>query len=278
MKLSECYRLLNASPEMEWHEVKKSYHSLAKRFHPDILPEGPNRGDRFRKINQAYKILEALYRRGSHNNANDPVTASQTPEPPSQGEAVPTAKPCEAAEARPLRPDSQPAAQPGWIGRALTRLRDAAFRFERKYLLLDVKHRVTLSPRLAATGCSVRIRKGRERFQVRIPRGPWNRLFLRVPGKGNFSVLSFKRGDLLLEILVADNGEVATRDSRFFYSITVPRRYVRWGKTLTLQSARGPIRFTLPKTAEDGQEFAIETVPDSAEDPPAEHIVRVQLV
>ena len=273
MKLSECYKLLNASPEMEWKEVKKSYHSLAKKYHPDIQREG--HGDRFRKINQAFKILEALYKTGSRNNAGKTVRNNKAPQTPPAANRTPPSP--VHAKARPIpRENKKPSQRPGWFLTILKRIRKAAFAFERKYLLLDVTQRIHLTPRLAATGCSVRIRKGRERFQVRIPRGPWNRLFLRVPGKGNLSVLSLLRGDLLLEILVEGGGEIATRDSRFFYTITVPRRDVRWGRPLTLHSVRGPIQFTLPKTAEDGQEFAIETQAESDDEP--RHIVRVQLV
>ena len=257
MKLSECYRLLNASPNMEWNEIKKSYHSLAKRFHPDLQPQDSASSFRFRRITQAFEVLENLNRSRPHpvHEETAPQDAPASSSPPSRKEPI---------AATPLfqknREKKAPAKRSPGI---LRRLRMWLFNFERKYLLLDLKQKITISPRLAAMGCSIRVRKGSERFQVRIPRGPWNRLFLRIPGKGNFSLLAFLRGDLLLEILVEQGKEVAVRESEFFYKIRVPKHEVRWGKVFTLNSVHGPIRFTLPKTAGNGEQFVVEAPRDT---------------
>ena len=58
MRLSECYRLLRVSPGIGWREIKKSYHDLAKKLHPDANPGDPENELRFKEISQAYKILE----------------------------------------------------------------------------------------------------------------------------------------------------------------------------------------------------------------------------
>ncbi len=38
MKLPGCYRILHVSPGVKWEETKKSYRTLALKFHPDHHP------------------------------------------------------------------------------------------------------------------------------------------------------------------------------------------------------------------------------------------------
>ena len=38
MQIAECFKILNVSPGDEWLRVRKSYHSLARKLHPDINP------------------------------------------------------------------------------------------------------------------------------------------------------------------------------------------------------------------------------------------------
>ncbi len=65
MQIAERYKIFNVSPGEEWLRVRKSYHSLARQFHPDINPEKADTqsGDiRLKEINQAFEKLETYYR------------------------------------------------------------------------------------------------------------------------------------------------------------------------------------------------------------------------
>ena len=59
--LPECYRILNVSPSVNWTEVKKSYRSLALKFHPDHHPGIKGYENRFKEISSAFKTLEVHY-------------------------------------------------------------------------------------------------------------------------------------------------------------------------------------------------------------------------
>jgi len=61
------YRVLGVSPEASDDEVRKAYHSRARRLHPDVVGE---RGlDEMRVLNQAWAILKDPQKRAAHDTA-----------------------------------------------------------------------------------------------------------------------------------------------------------------------------------------------------------------
>lgn len=50
------YKILGISPGASQEEIKKAYRTLARKYHPDVNRE-PSAEERFRKINEAYRIL-----------------------------------------------------------------------------------------------------------------------------------------------------------------------------------------------------------------------------
>jgi tetratricopeptide (TPR) repeat protein len=58
MHLYDCYRLLgiprNASPE----DVKAAYRRLARKYHPDMNQNDPQSVEKFRQIQEAYRLLK----------------------------------------------------------------------------------------------------------------------------------------------------------------------------------------------------------------------------
>ena len=61
ISLPECYKVLNLSPGVNWAEVKKSYHALALKFHPDHNPNIEEYENKFKEISRAYKTLQSHY-------------------------------------------------------------------------------------------------------------------------------------------------------------------------------------------------------------------------
>ena len=84
------------------------------------------------------------------------------------------------------------------------RLQENLTKYERKIFFLDIRKNIRVNPHTAANGGIVRMRKGHETFQVKIPPGSWNRMSLCIPEKGESSLFGKKRGDLLLNIEVVD--------------------------------------------------------------------------
>lgn len=57
MKLKEAYATLGLSETATPEEAKKKYRDLTKQYHPDISKE-PDAEEKFKKINQAYQIVQ----------------------------------------------------------------------------------------------------------------------------------------------------------------------------------------------------------------------------
>jgi hypothetical protein len=57
MSLNKYYKILGVKSNASQDEIKKAYHKLAYKYHPDVSNE-PNSEQKFQQINEAYKVLK----------------------------------------------------------------------------------------------------------------------------------------------------------------------------------------------------------------------------
>jgi len=281
MTITECYATLNVSSESQWAEVKSSYHFLAKKYHPDRHPGKPGMTSRFQKISAAFKTLEV-------RNKSDLKKMAQWKEINKQrsrftnlhGAAEPNHPQVAAPLGKPPTPlhtaDKNYPAENG--ERGTKGIGATLFEWEKKIFLLDIRKNIFLKKRLPSRANIVRVKKGEESFQVRIPPGPWTSMFLRVPEKGNRSMFSKKRGDLLLNIHVPNGESLQPAPAVYYYKVHIPEKDIGSDKVWTLKSATGPIQFTLPKTAKNGQKLILKANRNSTGPSCASHIITLDLV
>lgn len=78
MKYKNYYEILEVSQAASYSEIKRSYYSLCKRYHPDINPKTANL---FKQINEAYDILMNPVARKEYdeslNKETEETTSSQ---------------------------------------------------------------------------------------------------------------------------------------------------------------------------------------------------------
>ncbi|MDA8561186.1 DnaJ domain-containing protein [Nitrospinae bacterium] len=240
MQIAECFKILNVSPGDEWLRVRKSYHSIARQIHPDI---NSVRGDiqlgdaRLKEINQAFEKLEKHYK--TH-----------------------------------IVPDNRRIVDRGntKLGSVLKTLRDSPFvqsayrssldfleELDNKAFQLDIQKDIKISGSVLQKGGSLNLKSGKESFAVKIPSGDWNQMSLRVAGKGERSLFSQRRGDLLLNLRVPIAEIAITDSSRFSYEMKIPPEKITGRRTMTLNSSEGPIKFILPRNTRDGQSFTLRS-------------------
>jgi curved DNA-binding protein CbpA len=58
MHLSECYRLLGIPRNATLDDIKVAYRRLARKYHPDVNQDDPAASDKFRQVQEAYKMLK----------------------------------------------------------------------------------------------------------------------------------------------------------------------------------------------------------------------------
>ena len=280
MRLSECYRLLWVSPGIGWREIKKSYHDLAKKFHPDANPGDPENELRFKEISQAYKILELHFQSLNSQKKPDlePTSDSFRRVMEDEFETPQEPQPEKKFSLNPLNPLIVTLSKNPKIRELAFRVREVLTECEKKIFLLDIDKDIQIDSETASKGGMVRVRRGKENFQVQIPSGTWKRMSLRIPDKGESSLFGKRRGDLILNIHVLPGNEVCEGDTNFFYDLQISRGNIEKGRVQSLETVQGNIKFVLPKPTRHGQSFVLKARTSSDAVLRTNHVVTVQLI
>jgi DnaJ-class molecular chaperone len=240
MQIAECFKILNVSPGDEWLRVRKSYHSLARQLHPDI---NSIRGDtqlddaRLKEINQAFEKLETHYKSHSLPDKRRTVDRGNT----KLGSLFKTLR-------------DNPVLQSAYRSSL-----DLMEELDNKVFQLDIQKDIKISGSVLQKGGSLNLKSGKEIIAVKIPSGDWNQMSLRVTGKGERSLFSQRRGDLLLNLSVPIAKAAITDSSRYSYEMKIPPEKISGRRTMTLNSSEGPIKFILPRNTRDGQSFILRS-------------------
>lgn len=73
------YEILGVEPQATAKQIKDAYRNLARKYHPDLNPESSEAVEKFRKINQAYKVLCDQEQRSHYDYMNfAPVNSSNS--------------------------------------------------------------------------------------------------------------------------------------------------------------------------------------------------------
>lgn len=67
MSYPEYYNILKVSPEASPEEIKKAYHKLAKKLHPDLNKNDKQSEEQLKKVNEAYEVLKDLAKRAEYD-------------------------------------------------------------------------------------------------------------------------------------------------------------------------------------------------------------------
>jgi DnaJ-class molecular chaperone len=260
MQIVECFKILNVVPGEDWRKVRQSYYSLAKQFHPDINSQRKTADshlgeNRLKEINQAFEKLE------SHYKASDNVLPEQL--------EIFKQKPNKLRNLF-YRLKNKPAVQ-HVVNSGLNFLVD----LDSKVFQLDIQKNVRISESTLQKGASLHLKSGKEHFDVKVPSGDWNQMSLRIPGKGESSIFSKRRGDLVLNLHGPTQKIAGTGKSRFSYEMKIPHNQIADGRVMTLNSSEGPIKFILPRNTRDSQKFTLYSAREGASE--TLHILTVRL-
>jgi curved DNA-binding protein CbpA len=258
MNILDCYKILNVSKGSNWDQVKRSYYTLAKKYHPDLNFGDPFFESRFKKISQAYRVLDLHYKKQETikniwEKSRRPKSSNRKAYPSVESIVTPPKRPKSAKEEAIRAKESDPK----WK----KRIKEILFKYENKWAPLTVRQGVTVDSSLAVKGGIIRIKTAYDNFQVKIPAGIEHQTQLRIPGKGEKSFFNDKRGDLFLNVRVIPAGRAAPGNTNMFYEKKVSRKDVNLNRVFTLNTFQGPIKFFIPKKTRDGESFVLKAKP-----------------
>jgi hypothetical protein len=145
-----------------------------------------------------------------------------------------------------------------------------------KVFQLDIHKNIQLSESTLQKGASLHLKSGKEHFDIKVPPGGWNQMTLRIPRKGENSIFSKRRGDLVLNLRAPNQKIAGTGKSQFFYETKILRDQIADGRVRTLNSSEGPIKFILPQNTHDDQKFTLRSGSDTESE--TLHILTVRLI
>ena len=215
MQLTECFRILQVEPGAPWQVIKKSYYSLAKSLHPDINPQSPNAESQFKEINQAFQVLRSHFSR-----------------PDEKSLVKVRIKTWSFYLQRIIRNHKLQK----WKGDCAIYLRQLEIRI----FQLNVYKKIHVSTSTAQSGANIYLKSGREKLEIKVPSGNWNQMSLSIPGKGEPSLFTNRRGDLILNLQTPKMETINGVGSRFSYEMALDKSRV--GRVMILNSSEGPIK------------------------------------
>jgi molecular chaperone DnaJ len=69
---SDYYEILGVARDATPEQIKKAYRQLAMKLHPDVATE-PDAGDRFKRVAEAYEVLQDPKKRDLYDRGGDPL-------------------------------------------------------------------------------------------------------------------------------------------------------------------------------------------------------------
>ena len=261
--IQECYRILKVEQGAEWVDVKKSFHRLAKEYHPDRNAGNRASEEKFKEISRAYQTLERWIQshQFSYRVFSHAVSTKDHVAPFDEW----------------IKPfDFLPAGIHKYLNRWTQQVWRRLQRYEEKWLELDVEKVIHIDLATASKGGVIKVKNTAGSFHVEVPQDTLNEIILRVPGKGEKGLFNRVPGDLLLKIRVDTGRQKKAGVSEYFYQVKViPGRSP---KVRTLNTDEGPIKYLLPKKVNAGQSFVLKSKPHPNTGKVTHHILVVDLI
>lgn len=233
------YETLNISENATAAEIKKSYRTLAKKYHPDMNKD-PQAEEKFKEINAAYEVLSDEKKKSQYDRHGDSMFGGQNFHDFAQEQGSGT-------DINDIL--RQMFGQQGGGG----------FRQQGGFGQVDLDMSATLSIdfNTSILGGLKNVSIDGESFDIKIPEGIKNGQKIRAKSKGK-KAQGYERGDLIITLTVQDSDEYERDEDDLVKSFDIPLKTALFGGKITIPTLTKDITLKVPQNTKQNQKFRVK--------------------
>lgn len=259
MAKRDFYDVLGVNRSADEKEIKKAFHRLAKKYHPDVNKNDPNAEARFKEVNEAYEVLSDAEKRKLYNQFGHDY--DKIPQGGPAGGGFGGAgfggfgfgrQGGQAAEVDPSAFEDLMKSFFGGMGGAEGGRRRSTRRPTQGQ---DIEHPITITLREAFEGTTRFITKGDRRVKADIPPGVGEGTRVRLRGEGEVGAQS--NGDLYLVISIEPDPTFTRDGNDLTTEVKIDMFTALLGGQVTIPLVVGSVKMTIPPNTSSGRKFRI---------------------
>ena len=250
MIFRDYYKILGLDTnKVSIDEIKIAFREQAKKYHPDVNRQNKNADERFKDINEAYKILSVpaskrKYDRQWNARIGKKKKIQQKKADRNNNRNIVTEfKEMFFGQKEKIRTDNVykkiPIKGENIETEINVKLEDAYYGLEKKISLRTVKGKMAT-------------------FNVKIPSGIRNGEKIRLIGQGKKGKNNGKNGDLFIKINILNNKKFKLDGCDLITDLYISPWEAALGKKVTVDSLEEPVSFSIPAGIQSGENLKIE--------------------
>lgn len=266
-KSKNYYKILGISEKASAAEIKKSYRSLARKYHPDRNPDQPDAEERFKAIQEAYDTLSDPKRRKKYDQfRKDPFQGFQTANGDNfyrapDGTYVRRSRSHSNNSAEDIFGFGEGSGFTGFINRIFGAEEDPRKspkkpRSRKSSLDIETKVQLTFAQALKGGRTELTLPHG-EIIRINIPKGVHSGFKIRLSGRGNVGATS--TGDLYVTFEVAPHSYYRRRGNNLHITCSINPIEAIVGISRNVINAYGNrIKLTIPPGTQHGNKLRLK--------------------
>lgn len=281
MDFKNYYEILGVSPDADEKTIKKAYHQLAKKYHPDVNPGDKKAEEKFKEVMEAYQAISDTTKRQKYDELRQNYHQWQArggrgdfdwgrwQAQPGDGMNTRTMTPEEFAEMFGGMGGSGPFGGDGGFsdffstifgmgGNGEARGFGSGFSSRPSRTGQDLEAEASLTLEEAYQGTTRLIRTGEKQIEAKIPKGVRTGSRVRLAGQGGPGFSGGPKGDLYLNITVEPHTRYAREGDDVKVDLAVDFYTAVLGGEVSIHTLGGEVRLKIPPMSQSGKKFRLK--------------------